>query len=325
VSFETLTSAQLLCALDDPEWREAPVTDDISPCTVVEVSDDAVPEIPSATPRVFVASARPGGSAAGYDLVVDTDEDLERVCTACRTNPDAAVALVQLLRTTEHASLADALVAESFVYSTLLAGPEFGRWKTAQTSRDRDLKSEPSVPVLLDCTRDGLTIILNRPAVHNAYNAEMRDALIDALRAACSIGDETRVVLRGEGPSFCSGGDLAQFGTAPDPVRAHEIRTSRSPGLLLHALRQRATAIVHGSCIGAGVELPAFCGRVEAAPGTTFRLPEIEMGLIPGAGGTASLPRRIGRQATARLAITGATLDAATAMRLGLVDALVDV
>ena len=167
-----------------------------------------------------------------------------------------------------------------------------------------------------------LTVSLNRPEVHNAYSAAMRDALVDVLRAVIALDDRPDVVLRGAGPSFCSGGDLGQFGTTPDPVLAHEIRTTRNPGLLLHELGARATARVHGACVGAGVELPAFCARVEARADATFRLPEVAMGLIPGAGGTASVTRRIGRQATAQLAITGATIDAPTALRLGLVDAI---
>ena len=69
-----------------------------------------------------------------------------------------------------------------------------------------------------------------------------------------------------------------------------------------------------------GIELSAFAGTVEAAEGTTVSLPEVSMGLIPGAGGTASIPRRIGPQRAAWLALTGTRLDAATAVRWGLVD-----
>jgi enoyl-CoA hydratase/carnithine racemase len=83
-------------------------------------------------------------------------------------------------------------------------------------------------------------------------------------------------------------------------------------------------AHVHGACVGAGVELPAFARRVVAAPDTWFQLPEVGMGLVPGAGGTASLPRRIGRQRTAWLALTGVRLPAATALEWGLVDAIGD-
>ena len=105
-------------------------------------------------------------------------------------------------------------------------------------------------------------------------------------------------------------------------MAAHAVRTARSPGLLLAELA--ATARVHGACIGAGVELPAFCARVEADPGAWFRLPEISMGLIPGAGGTVSLLARLGRHRLNWLAVSGAPLDAAKALEWGLVDALLD-
>ena len=79
---------------------------------------------------------------------------------------------------------------------------------------------------------------------------------------------------------------------------------------------------LHGACIGAGIELPAFAGRVVAAPDSSFRLPEVGMGLIPGAGGCVSLPRRVGRQRFNRMAMTGEALSAGEALRMGLIDAI---
>ena len=86
-------------------------------------------------------------------------------------------------------------------------------------------------------------------------------------------------------------------------------------------LGPRITARLHGACVGAGIEVPAAAGRVVAAPGTVFRLPEVSMGLIPGAGGTATIPRRIGRQRAAYMAISGADIDLAATLAWGLVDA----
>ena len=68
----------------------------------------------------------------------------------------------------------------------------------------------------------------------------------------------------------------------------------------------------------------AFAGRVEAAPDATFALPEVAMGLVPGAGGTVSIPGRIGRHRTAWLALTGERIDAPTAREWGLVDEVVE-
>lgn len=126
-------------------------------------------------------------------------------------------------------------------------------------------------------------------------------------------------MLRGDGPAFCSGGDLDEFGTGGDPGANH-VRLTRNTGLALAAMAERVSVHVHGPCVGAGVELPAFAHHVIEARDTTFRLPELAMGLIPGGGGTASLPRRIGRHRTAWLALTGQTIDAHTAHRWGRVD-----
>jgi len=82
-------------------------------------------------------------------------------------------------------------------------------------------------------------------------------------------------------------------------------------------------AFVHGACVGAGVELPAFAARVLARANVLFQLPEVSMGLVPGAGGTASIARRIGRQRTAWMALSGARIDAETAIDWGLVDEIV--
>jgi enoyl-CoA hydratase/carnithine racemase len=87
-------------------------------------------------------------------------------------------------------------------------------------------------------------------------------------------------------------------------------------------LGPRVTVHLHGACIGAGIELAAFAGTVEATEDTTVMLPEVGMGLIPGAGGTVSIPRRIGTARTAWLAITGLRLSAPVAARWGLIDRL---
>ena len=77
---------------------------------------------------------------------------------------------------------------------------------------------------------------------------------------------------------------------------------------------------LHGACIGAGIELPAFVSHVVAREDAFFQLPEVSMGLVPGAGGTASILPRIGRRRLAYMALTGARVDAETALAWGLVD-----
>ncbi len=96
------------------------------------------------------------------------------------------------------------------------------------------------------------------------------------------IRPSTQVHLWGIGPSFCSGGDLDEFGTAPDPVTAHLVRTSRSPALDLARCGSRVTAHVHGAAVGAGMEWAAFAGTVVARTDATFPPPGAGHGLGPG-------------------------------------------
>ena len=320
-SFEVLAVAELERRLTDSEWCEAPLTDRSSPLTVVALPEPRTLVIPPSTPRVFVAITPNNAKCSDVDVVLtDTGADLDALARACGRNPAAVTTLVQLLRSTERAALEDALIAESLAYSMLLAGPEFAEWRRARPPTSRHPSSEP---IAVEFEEDACTIALNRPEVHNAFSAAMRDALVDVLRPMVASPAPSRVNLVGRGPSFCSGGDLTEFGRSNDPAAAHAIRVARGPGLLLHQLGRRAVALLHGACIGAGVELPAFCARVEAMPDTTFSLPEVAMGLVPGAGGTVSIPRRIGRQRTALLAITGTTIDARTACAWGLIDCVV--
>jgi enoyl-CoA hydratase/carnithine racemase len=258
--------------------------------------------------------------ARRLDLVVSTADALAPVMQACSRQPLAAAALVQLLRLSEGRPIADGLVAESLVYSTLQAGPDFAAWLA-----ERGVPAHPAAagePLRVVRRGARLELTLTRPAKRNAFSAALRDALCDALAVAVADPSIESVQLAGEGPDFCSGGDLDEFGSLPDPATAHAIRTTRSPARLLALCAPRVAVRVHGACVGAGVELPAFAARVEAAEDARFWLPELSMGLVPGAGGTVSLPRRIGRQRTAWLALTGSRIDARTALAWGLVDAI---
>jgi hypothetical protein len=258
------------------------------------------------------------GDARECVTVPDPDADADALGRAAARNPQASLVLGQVLRITEALPVNAALEAESFAYSTLLAGPEFRRWLGARGDRPLPPPAERPVIVRRDGTR--LLITLNRPERRNAYGRQLRDALTDALRVALLDPAVTGVLLDGAGPCFCSGGDLAEFGTTPDLATAHFVRTQAGAARLIGELGARIEARVHGPCAGAGIELAAFAGTVVAAADTTFRLPEVGMGLIPGAGGTVSLPRRIGRWRTLYLALTGQPLDVATALAWGLVD-----
>jgi hypothetical protein len=249
-------------------------------------------------------------------VVADIPAAVEAIAATVSQCPIAALCLVGLLRSPP------SLLAESFAYSTLLAGPEFARW-LADRPPVRSHGGVGSV-VRVERCEEVLDVTLADPDRRNAFGRLMRHDLVEALGLLDVDDSITAVHLRGEGPAFCSGGDLAEFGTAPDPATAHLIRMASSPAALLQRHEEKVEAHVHGACIGAGVELPAFAGRVVARPDACFQLPELGMGLIPGAGGTVSLPRRIGRWRTAYMALTGAPVDAPTALAWHLVDEIHD-
>jgi enoyl-CoA hydratase len=232
----------------------------------------------------------------------------------------AGLAFAQLLRGAPRRTIHEGLLAESFVYSTLQSGAEFSNWRDARRRRKGSGRTEDGAAVRLDRDRGVLEIYLTRPAKHNAFSRAMRDGLCEALQLAITDLSIESVILRGEGDSFCSGGDLDEFGSFPDPAEAHVIRTTRSPALLLSQLSERVQVEVQGACMGAGAELPAFTGQVVAEEDAFFQLPEVGLGLVPGAGGTVSLPLRIGRQRTAWLGLSGARIDARIALDWGLVD-----
>ncbi|HTC81937.1 MAG TPA: enoyl-CoA hydratase/isomerase family protein, partial [Acidimicrobiia bacterium] len=212
------------------------------------------------------------------------------------------------------------LVAESTTYSLLQAGPEFRQWLASRAPGTASADTRPRVRV--ERQDHVWEVVLTRPDRHNALDARMRDELHAALDEA-RARPATIVVLRGEGPSFCSGGDLGEFGTAPGPVEAHAVRLGRSLALLVWEMRDRIVVGIHGSCLGAGIELPAFARRVVAADDARVGLPELDLGLLPGAGGTVSVTRRTGSAVLLDLLLSGGTIDAGAALAAGLVDEVV--
>jgi hypothetical protein len=306
-----------LDSADGPALPELPV---VLPCVVMGMSRSGTAEVPPGS--VDVALTPASAPPPPWVTVADLDVAVTQLGAAAAASPEASATLVQVLRSGRPDSLGHDLLVESLAYSTLQGGPEFARWRASRQARVR--AADPGPVVAVERHGDRLSITLNRPEVRNAYGAAMRDQLCEALALACADRSLMDVQLHGGGPDFCSGGDLDEFGTLTDPTTAHLVRTARSAAHLLGGLGERVTAHLHGACVGAGVELPALAHRVWARPDTWFRLPEVAMGLIPGAGGTATLPRRIGRHRTAWMALSGAKVDAPTAHAWGLVDKIVD-
>jgi enoyl-CoA hydratase/carnithine racemase len=258
-----------------------------------------------------------GAVADAFDLVTDDSGVADHWCAAFERAPHAAQAAALLVRQPSR-DVWSALVAESVVYSLLQSGPEFDAWRSSHPATP---SGDDSPRVRID-ERNGVTdVVLTRPERHNALDSRLRDELFDALRTAAAR--DAPIVVRGEGPSFCSGGDLDEFGSFPDPVRSNEIRLARSVAWLFHDLAPRLVVAVHGASLGAGIELPAFAGRVVAAADARIGLPELALGLVPGSGGSVSITRRAGRARFLELMLLDGTLTASTARSWGLVDEVV--
>ena len=255
--------------------------------------------------------------------VPELEGGYESLRAAVAEKPQAAVALGLLLRQTPSLETAPALAAEAAVYSMLLGGREFADWSSGAGQR-RAATHLPASHVQLQRSGNRLNVQLDHPQRHNALSVAMREELFCALELAVLDEQIKGVEISGAGDSFCSGGDLAEFGTAVDLVAAYLVRLDRAPWRLMDNLRDRLdeqlSVRVHGAAIGAGAELAAFGGRVTCTQATYFQLPELSMGLVPGAGGTVSITRRIGRWRAAWAMLTGQRIDADTALRWGLVD-----
>lgn len=257
--------------------------------------------------------------ARGCDVIIADSRALSPLFANISRAPMAAMVLVQHLRASRDLSLADTLTMESLAYGVLQQGPEFRRWQATEPQFPPLVPAEP--PLHLVQSDEFLHISLADPANHNAIGTHMRDALCEALDLALATSSPVRLTAHGR--SFSTGGAVSEFGQVADPATAHWLRSLRLPATRLARLAPRLSVHVQGAAIGAGAEIAAFGSHITAAPHAWFQLPELKYGLIPGAGGTASITARIGRQRTAYMALSMARIPARTALTWGLVDAII--
>ena len=160
-----------------------------------------------------------------------------------------------------------------------------------------------------------LVLVLDHPPA-NALTLDLIAALSQAFQAAVADPAVTAVMLIGAGRGFSAGMDPGSFGTLAGAAAlgalARRIEMSPKP----------VTATVHGSCLGAGLELAMACHWRLAAPNAQFGFPEVHLGLTPGSGGSQRLPRLVGGGAALRLLLDGVPIPAAEALAAGLVDHL---
>ncbi len=173
--------------------------------------------------------------------------------------------------------------------------------------------------------KDGLAYVtLNRPEVLNRYNIQMRDEFYQVLTAIRDDPEVMVIILKGAGErAFCVGADLTEFGTAPSPTIARQVRWERDVWGVFLSLKQPLIAAVHGFVLGSGVEIACCCDIRIASEDAIFGLPEVALAMIPAAGGTQTLPRVIGRGKALEILLTSNRIDAHEAHRIGLVNKVV--
>lgn len=163
-------------------------------------------------------------------------------------------------------------------------------------------------------------VTLNRPDVLNAVNLPMRDALWEALLAFRDDPDAHVALVRGAGErAFSAGADISEFGTAPSYVEARRARYDRDVWGLMLSITKPLVVAVHGFAYGAGCEMALCCDIRLASEDARFALPEVNLGYMPSAGGTQTLPRTIPPGIAREMIFTAEPIEARRAFEIGLV------
>src|ERR1700730_16838854 len=170
-----------------------------------------------------------------------------------------------------------------------------------------------------DLRRDGeiAIVTVDNPPV-NALKHEVRAGLTEALRQTAEDAAVKGVVIACAGRTFFAGADITEFGKPPQPPGLGEVITS------IEAMPKPVVAALHGTALGGGFEVALACHYRVATAGARLGLPEIKLGIIPGAGGTLRLPRLIGVDKALRLILSGDPISAGEALRDGVVDEIIE-
>jgi len=172
--------------------------------------------------------------------------------------------------------------------------------------------------------RDRVALItINRPDKRNALNIKTREegaSLLEELRNDASVGV---VVITGAGDkAFIAGADIAEF-AGRTAMMQRDVMTARSLFTAIDTFPKPIIAMINGYCLGGGCELALACDLRIASESASFGQPEINLGIIPGGGGTQRLTRLVGEGKAMELILTGDIIDAQSAYAIGLVNAVV--
>jgi enoyl-CoA hydratase len=171
------------------------------------------------------------------------------------------------------------------------------------------------------------TLTLNRPAVLNALNHDLLTMLEEALDAFTGDPQLRAVIITGAGErAFAAGADIAELAELPGAVAGeHKARTGQRITQLIEALPVPVIAAVNGFALGGGCELAMACDFRIASENAKFGQPEVNLGIPPGYGGTQRTARLLGPGMALFMCLTGETIDAAEAYRIGLVQRVVPI
>lgn len=167
-------------------------------------------------------------------------------------------------------------------------------------------------------------LALNRPDRLNAFSVAMRDDFAETLHAVADDDEIGALLITGHGRAFCAGADLSEFGTAPSQVIARNARWQRDVWGQLIDLDKPIVVAVHGYCIGSGIEIMLLSDLRVAASDTVFAMPEVQLGMIPAAGGSQTLPANVGPSLALDLLYTGRRFGAAEAKAWGMLTRVVE-
>ena len=179
--------------------------------------------------------------------------------------------------------------------------------------------------LLLSIDSNVATVTLNRPKVLNALNQAMLYELEELFTELDLHRDVQVILLRGAGEkAFAAGADISEL--ASGDASTGEQLAGRAQRIFrrIETMGKPVIACIHGFALGGGCELALACTLLLANHGARLGQPEIKLGLIPGYGGTQRLPRLVGRGAALKLLLTGTIIDGSEALRIGLVDELID-
>jgi 3-hydroxyacyl-CoA dehydrogenase len=176
-----------------------------------------------------------------------------------------------------------------------------------------------SVNASVDLRRDGdvAVVTIDNPPV-NALKHEVRAGLAEALREAREDAAVKAVVIACAGRTFSAGADITEFGKPPQAPSLHEVIAA------IEAMPKPVVAVLHGTALGGGFELALACHFRVAVSGARVGLPEVKLGLLPGAGGTQRLPRLVGPEKALRMIVSGDPIGASEALEYGAIDGIVD-